>query len=130
MRRAIAAAMARSKREIPHFYVGTTIGMGDAVTWLADENQRRPLTNRLLYGVLLVKAVAVALRDAPDLNARWQDGEPLPCDRINVGVAISLRGGGLIAPALHDADSAQPGRPHARVPRPRQPRPKRASARI
>ena len=65
MRRAIAAAMTRSKREIPHFYLGQTIDLSRAVAWLADENKRRSVPDRLLFGVLLVKAVALALHDFP-----------------------------------------------------------------
>jgi pyruvate dehydrogenase E2 component (dihydrolipoamide acetyltransferase) len=104
MRRAIAAAMSRSKREIPHFYLGQTIDMSNAIAWLGQENMRRPVTERLLYGVLLVKAVALALREVPELNAVWQGDELVRRDDINVGVAIALRGGGLVAPAIHDTD--------------------------
>ena len=49
MRRVIAAAMARSKREIPHYYLATTIDMRKALDWLAAENAKRPVTQRLLY---------------------------------------------------------------------------------
>jgi pyruvate dehydrogenase E2 component (dihydrolipoamide acetyltransferase) len=104
MRRAIAAAMSRSKRETPHFYLAQTIGMSNAIAWLAQENQRRPVTERLLHGVLLLKAAALALREIPELNAVWDGDELVRRDDINVGVAISLRGGGLVAPALHDTD--------------------------
>jgi pyruvate dehydrogenase E2 component (dihydrolipoamide acetyltransferase) len=104
MRRAIAAAMSRSKREIPHFYLGQTIDMSSAVAWLAQENLRRPVTERLLHGVLLLKAVALALREVPELNAVWQGEELVRRDDINVGVAISLRGGGLVAPAILGTD--------------------------
>ena len=104
MRRAIAAAMSRSKREIPHFYLAQTIDMSNAISWLAQENQRRPVTERLLHGVLLLKAVALALRDVPELNAVWDGDQLVRRDDINVGVAISLRGGGLVAPAIHDTD--------------------------
>ena len=104
MRQTIAAAMARSKREIPHYYLSTTIDMGRAITWLKDSNEQRPVTERLLYGVLLIKAVALALRRVPELNALWKDGEAGRSERIHIGTAISLRQGGLVAPALHDAD--------------------------
>ncbi|HUP33236.1 MAG TPA: dihydrolipoamide acetyltransferase family protein [Gaiellaceae bacterium] len=104
MRRAIAAAMARSKREIPHFYLSTTIDMSSAVRWLAETNERRPVTERLLHGVLLVKAVALALHDFPELNAVWEGERGVPKERVHAGVAIWLRGGGLVAPAIHDAD--------------------------
>jgi pyruvate dehydrogenase E2 component (dihydrolipoamide acetyltransferase) len=60
---------------------------------------------RLLQGVLLLKAAALALREAPELNATWQGGEVVPSAAIHLGVAIFLRGGGLVAPAIHDADT-------------------------
>lgn len=104
MRQTIAAAMSRSKREIPHYYLSTTIDMHPALEWLADENLKRPVTDRLLYGVLLLKAVALALKQVPELNAVWEQDRPVPKPAIHVGVAISLRQGGLIAPAIHDTD--------------------------
>ena len=104
MRQTIGAAMARSKREIPHYYLSTTIDLHRAVTWLAEENLTRPVTDRLLHGVLFVKAVALALREVPELNAVWAGGKAVPSQAIHVGVAISLRRGGLVAPALHDTD--------------------------
>jgi pyruvate dehydrogenase E2 component (dihydrolipoyllysine-residue acetyltransferase) len=104
MRQAIAAAMSRSKREIPHYYLSTTVDMHTAMAWLAEENAKRSVPDRLLYGVLLLKAVALALRDFPELNGFWSDDKFAPSEAIHVGVAISLRQGGLIAPALQHAD--------------------------
>ena len=104
MRRTIAAAMARSKREIPHYYLSTTIDMSNAMAWLAEENLKRPVVDRLLYGVLLIKAVALALHEVPELNSVWKDEKLNLCTEINVGVAISLRQGGLVAPALRGTD--------------------------
>ena len=106
MRQTIAAAMARSKREIPHYYLSTTIDLSHALAWLTAENARRPVTERLLVSVLFIKAVALALRQIPELNALWKDGEAVRSERIHIGTAISLRQGGLVAPALHDADRA------------------------
>ncbi|MBI4455673.1 MAG: 2-oxo acid dehydrogenase subunit E2 [Acidobacteria bacterium] len=104
MRQAIATAMARSKREIPHYYLSTTIDMSGALKWLTQENMKRPVEERLLYAVLLIKAVALALREIPELNAFWVEGQAVPSRAVNVGIAISLRQGGLVAPALHDTD--------------------------
>jgi len=105
MRAAIAAAMTRSKREIPHYYLSTTIDTGAVMTWLRAENERRTVTDRLLPAVLLIKAVALALREVPELNGHWVADRFRPGPGIHVGCAISLRGGGLVAPALHDADT-------------------------
>jgi pyruvate dehydrogenase E2 component (dihydrolipoamide acetyltransferase) len=104
MRNAIAAAMARSKREIPHYYLGHTLDLEPALGWLAAENAKRPVPERMLYGAVLLKAVARALRDHPEFNGFWLDGEFRPSQRIHLGVAISLGEGGLMAPAIHDAD--------------------------
>jgi pyruvate dehydrogenase E2 component (dihydrolipoamide acetyltransferase) len=105
MRQAIAAAMSRSNREIPHFYVTQTIDMSRMLAWLAEANAERPVTERLLYGVLLLKGVALALRDVPELNGFWRGDRLEQSAAVHVGVAISLRGGGLVAPALHDTDT-------------------------
>lgn len=104
MRRAIAAAMARSNREIPHYYLETRIDMDRALKFLASENQKRPVQERLLNVVVLVKAVAKALREVPELNAYWIDDRLEPKPSIHIGFAISLRAGGLVVPAIHDAD--------------------------
>ena len=104
MRRVIAAAMARSKREIPHYYLATTIDMRKSLDWLAAENAKRAVTKRLLYSALLIRAVALALRSTPELNGFWIDDGFKASEGIHIGVAISLRQGGLINPAIHDVD--------------------------
>ncbi len=102
MRQSIAAAMSRSKREIPHYYLSEAVPMQRAQEWLAAANAERPVTERLLMAVLQLKAVALALRDYPDLNGFFRDGAHQGSAQAHVGVAIALRQGGLIAPALHD----------------------------
>ncbi len=102
MRQAIAAAMSRSKREIPHYYLSETVPMAAALAWLAAHNAELPPERRLLSGVLVLKAVATALRDYSQLNGHWIDGAFQPGPGIHLGVAVALRQGGLIAPALHD----------------------------
>jgi pyruvate dehydrogenase E2 component (dihydrolipoamide acetyltransferase) len=105
MRGAIAAAMARSKREIPHYYLAATIDLSKALSWLERANLVRPVTERLLSAALLLKATALALRDAQELNGFWQDGAFRPAGAVHLGVGISVRGGGLVAPALRAADA-------------------------
>lgn len=102
MRRAIAAAMSRSKREIPHYYLSEPIPLQHAQAWLADTNADRDISSRLLLAVLQLKAVALALDRHPDINGFYLDGAHRPSAAVHVGVAISLRQGGLIAPAIHD----------------------------
>jgi pyruvate dehydrogenase E2 component (dihydrolipoamide acetyltransferase) len=104
MRQAIAAAMGRSKREIPHYYLQSTVDFAAATAWLADFNRDRPPPERLLPAVLMLKATATALAAVPQLNGFWTDGAFRPGAGVHVGWAVSLRGGGLVAPAIHDAD--------------------------
>jgi pyruvate dehydrogenase E2 component (dihydrolipoamide acetyltransferase) len=109
MRKVIAAAMARSKREIPHYHLAEPVAMRQALDWLRAHNANAPVTERLLSAVLLIKAVALALREVPELNGVFADGAFRAAPQAHVGVAISLRGGGLVAPALHDvADKPLP----------------------
>lgn len=103
MRRAIAAAMSRSKREIPHFYLMHSIDVQSAQEAVAEYNSSQPPQERILLGALLLKAVALALRDYPEFNGFYDNGLH-SSEAIHVGLAISIRGGGLAAPAIHDAD--------------------------
>jgi pyruvate dehydrogenase E2 component (dihydrolipoamide acetyltransferase) len=102
MRVAIAAAMARSKREIPHYYLRHDCLMAAAEAWLAETNATRTPEDRLLMSVLTLKAVARAARKFAAFNGFFRDGRFAPAAGVHVGVAISLRGGGLVAPAIHD----------------------------
>lgn len=105
MRQAIAAAMSRANREIPHYYLETAIDMSTALRWLEGENLKRSIKERILPAVLLLKTVARALGDVPELNGFWLDGRHQVQEAIHLGFAISLRQGGLIAPAIHNVDT-------------------------
>lgn len=105
IRRAIAASMARSKREIPHYSVSANLDLSAATQWLAAHNAAVPVTERVLPAALLLKATAVALRKHPRLNGFYVDDAFRPGDGIHLGVAIALRGGGLVAPAIREADT-------------------------
>jgi pyruvate dehydrogenase E2 component (dihydrolipoamide acetyltransferase) len=104
IRLAIAAAMSKSNREIPHYYLETTIDMSKALKWLSESNRQRDLKDRLLPVVLLIKATAKALKTVPELNAVWDNGLVLKND-INIGFVVALRQGGLMIPAIHYAET-------------------------
>ncbi|WP_228389402.1 2-oxo acid dehydrogenase subunit E2, partial [Cumulibacter manganitolerans] len=105
LRRAMAGTMARSNREIPHYYLAADIELRSALAWLEQRNAARPVTERALPVVLLLKATALALRRTPDLNGSWEQDDFRPADAVHLGVAVALRGGGLVAPAIRDADT-------------------------
>lgn len=104
MRRAIAAAMSRANREIPHYYLETQIDMSQPLRWLEAENQKRSIKERILPVVLLIQATARALAEVPELNGYWMDDRLEVQEAIHIGFAISLRQGGLVTPAIHHAD--------------------------
>jgi pyruvate dehydrogenase E2 component (dihydrolipoamide acetyltransferase) len=102
MRDAIAAAMSKSKREIPHYYLSTTVDVTPATDWLAEHNASVPVTQRLLFAALLLKAVALAGRGMKGFSGFYRDGRYEQGPAVHVGVAVALRGGGLVAPAIMD----------------------------
>lgn len=104
MRAAIGAAMSRSKREIPHYYLQHTIDLEPALRWLEARNAEVSITERVLPVALLVRAVARGLKELPQLCGWWKDGGFVPAPGIHIGLAVSLRDGGLVNPAIHDAD--------------------------
>ncbi len=104
MRHAIALAMARANRDIPHYYLQTRIDMQKALAWLEAENQKRSIKERVLPVVILLKAVAKALAQTPELNGYWVDDHLEPQEAIHIGFAIALRQGGLVTPAIQHAD--------------------------
>ena len=108
MQRAIGALMARSKREVPHYYLDTTIDLSAASRWLEETNRERPVADRLVMATLFFCATARAVARVPEMNGYFLDGEFSPRDTVNLGVAISQRHGGLIAPAIHAAQDLTP----------------------
>ncbi|MBD0842066.1 2-oxo acid dehydrogenase subunit E2 [Streptomyces sp. TRM68416] len=108
MRRAIAELMSRSKKEIPHYYLSTTIDLTAAMESLHRRNRGLPLAERLVPAALLLKAAATAARDVPQLNGFWEKGAFTPGTGVHLGVAVSLRDGGLLMPVIHDADTLAP----------------------
>jgi pyruvate dehydrogenase E2 component (dihydrolipoamide acetyltransferase) len=109
MRRRIGQLMARSKREIPHYYLATTVDATPLLEWLAETNAARSVTERILPAAVLIRAVASAVREVPEMNGFFENGAFVASDAVHAGVAISLRGGGLIAPAIHDVQDLAVG---------------------
>lgn len=105
MRKAIAAAMTRSKQTIPHFYLSQTIDIEPATRWLEKRNADAEPDERILLGALFVRAAALAAQKVKVLNGHYGDDGFVPSDTVNPGVAVALRGGGLVAPAIMDAPS-------------------------
>jgi pyruvate dehydrogenase E2 component (dihydrolipoamide acetyltransferase) len=100
MRSAIARRMVQSKQTAPHFYVTRDLEMDTVLDALGALNEGRTGDDRVSVTALLVRALALTLQQHPAFNAVW-NGEALEqVDAVNIGVAIDLGEGGLIAPAL------------------------------
>lgn len=104
MRKAIAAAMGRSKREIPHYYLSQTVDLTPALDRLERLNTGRAPPERLLPAALLLHAAARAVAQTPELNGFWEADGFRAGEGVHVGWAVALRGGGLVAPAIRHAD--------------------------
>lgn len=105
LRRAIGSLMTRSKNTIPHYYLSTTLDLRAAIGWMQQVNEQRPVASRLVPSALLLKATALAAREVPEVNGFFTDGAFRPSSSVHLGVAVALRHGGLVAPAIHDADT-------------------------
>jgi pyruvate dehydrogenase E2 component (dihydrolipoamide acetyltransferase) len=104
VRHAVAASMSRSKREIPHYYLRLAMDFGRATDWLERHNLALPVPERILAPVLLIKATARAAAASEGFNGHFGGNGFEPSKAVHVGVAIALRGGGLVAPAILEAD--------------------------
>ncbi|WP_244426679.1 2-oxo acid dehydrogenase subunit E2 [Sinorhizobium sojae] len=105
LRKATGAAMLRSHREIPHYWVSHAIDATPLLDWVEAENAGRRRNDRLLYLAPLMKAVALALKEVPELNGHYREGGFRPSSAVHMGLATPLRGGGLVAPTIRDTDS-------------------------
>ncbi|WP_406830660.1 2-oxo acid dehydrogenase subunit E2 [Pedococcus sp. KACC 23699] len=104
MRRSIAALMSRSNREIPHYHLTLTIDVQAAVDFVHARNRELPMGEQLVTAALLLVAAARAAKEVPQLNGHWVDDGFRPASRVDLGLILSLRGGGLLVPAIADAD--------------------------
>jgi len=105
MRNSIAALMSRSKREIPHYYLSTTVDLQRTSDWMRERNRELPVGERLVPSAALLLAAARAAREVPELNGHWVDGAFRPAADVDLGLILSLRSGGLLVPVLAAADT-------------------------
>jgi pyruvate dehydrogenase E2 component (dihydrolipoamide acetyltransferase) len=105
MRAAIAALMSRSNREIPHYYLSCTVDLHGALEWMRERNRKLEVSDRLVPAALLFAATARAAKQVPELNGHWGDDGFEPAAEVRLGFIVSLRGGGLLVPAIAEADT-------------------------
>jgi len=105
LRQRIASRMIQSKLTTPHFYVTTEIDMKAALEMRKLViNASLPDGNKVTVNDMVVKAVALVLRDFPNLNSHYYGDKIVRYKNINIGMAVALEGGGLINVVAKDAD--------------------------
>jgi pyruvate dehydrogenase E2 component (dihydrolipoamide acetyltransferase) len=105
MRSMIATRMELSNHNIPHYRLERDVNLGPLTAHLSALNEERSITERVVPAAALVRAVAMAAAQHPELNGTWSDDRFHPGQGVNVSVAISLRGGGLVTPTIRNADA-------------------------
>ena len=103
LRAAIGRRMADSKQHVPHFYVTHEYDMEAVMKMRSEINGMLPDEQKLSVNDFIVKAVGLALRQFPNLNASLTDTEVIRHGRVNVGVAVAMSNG-LMTVVVKDAD--------------------------
>jgi len=103
IRKTIASRMVQSKAPIPHFTVTVEADMGAAQDLRSSLNAIDPNTEKLSLNHILIKAVALALKRNPAVNAAYHDGKVRLFSRVHIGVAVALEDG-LIVPVIRECD--------------------------
>jgi pyruvate dehydrogenase E2 component (dihydrolipoamide acetyltransferase) len=108
MRKTIAKRLQESKQTIPHFYVSVDCELDALLALRTQLNAAAPEKNskpayKLSVNDMVIKALALALRDVPDANVSWTDEAMVKHKHADVGVAVSIPGG-LITPIIRKAE--------------------------
>jgi len=103
MRRTTAKRMAEAKRDIPHFYASSDVAMDECVRLKEGLGELEGEYTGLTYTHLVLKAVGVALRRVPEMNASLDDESVVLHDTVHVGLATATDQG-LVVPVVRDCD--------------------------
>ena len=108
MRKTIAARLTESKQTVPHFYVSVDCELDALLKLRGELNKSAPVKDekpayKLSVNDMVIKALALALRDVPDANVSWTDDNMVKHKHADVGVAVSIPGG-LITPIVRRAE--------------------------
>jgi pyruvate dehydrogenase E2 component (dihydrolipoamide acetyltransferase) len=108
MRKTIAKRLQESKQTVPHFYVTVDCELDALLALRTQLNDAAPKKGdapayKLSVNDMVIKALALALRDVPDANVSWTDSNMVKHKHADVGVAVSIPGG-LITPIIRSAE--------------------------
>jgi pyruvate dehydrogenase E2 component (dihydrolipoamide acetyltransferase) len=102
MRKTIARRLSESKFTAPHFYLTMEINMDKAIDARKSMNEVSPV--KISFNDMVIKAVAAALRQNPDVNVSWLGDKMRKNHHIHVGVAVAVKDG-LVVPVVRFADN-------------------------
>src|SRR5260221_12013408 len=102
MRKVIAKRLVESKFTAPHFYLTMEINMDKAVEARKSMNEIAPV--KISFNDMVIKAVAAALRQNPDVNVSWLGDKIRKNNHIHIGVAVAVKDG-LLVPVVRFADN-------------------------
>jgi pyruvate dehydrogenase E2 component (dihydrolipoamide acetyltransferase) len=102
MRKTIAKRLAESKFSAPHFYLTMEINMDKAIEARKSINDVSPV--KISFNDMVIKAVAAALRQHPDVNVSWLGDKMRKNHHIHIGVAVAVKDG-LLVPVVRFADN-------------------------
>ncbi|GAB4408376.1 MAG: dihydrolipoamide acetyltransferase family protein [Anaerolineae bacterium] len=110
IRARIGQRLVESKQFVPHFYVTNEIDMEKALELREQLNESiSDPAGKITVNDLIVKAVALALREFPNLNSHYYGDKLVRHKRINIGIAVALPEGGLVNVTSYDADKTSLG---------------------
>ena len=102
MRKTIARRLSESKFTAPHFYVTMEINMDKAIEARKSMNEISPV--KISFNDMVIKAVAAALRQHPDVNVSYLGDKMRKNHHIHIGVAVAVKDG-LLVPVIRFADN-------------------------
>ena len=105
MRSRIADRMSQSNRDIPHYFLERQVDLSPLTERLRAINSDVEMADRVVPAAAFVRAAALAAARHRELNGHWVDGVFVAGAAVNIAVAISLRGGGLVTPQIQRADT-------------------------
>ncbi|HET7841272.1 MAG TPA: dihydrolipoamide acetyltransferase family protein, partial [Terriglobia bacterium] len=103
MRKTIATRLTQSLGPIPHFYLTIEVDMRRAKELRESANSLDP-NLKMTYNDIIVKACTAALRLHPEVNASFLGDKIRSHNRVHIGIAVAVEGGGLITPVIRDCD--------------------------
>lgn len=109
IRKVIARRLLESKQSVPHFYLSCELNVSKLLELRANLNEVASLdadgkpTYKISVNDLVIKAVAMALKQVPEANSSWSDDAILVYNNVDISMAVAIDGG-LITPIIKNAD--------------------------